>query len=208
MKIGIIGTGRTGKNLGVLWAAKGHEVFFGSRDPQAAAYLAEENEGAIQVGTPQGAVDFGEVIALCVPGSVAIETTASLKNWTGKVLIDINNLLIPGLEGLTLGTTTSLAEEIAEQAAGAKVVKAFNTVYFDTLKDPVVNGIAASHFYCGDDDDAKQVVAGLGAELGFDPMDCGPLWMARQLEPAAFLCIYLSHKMGEGTGGVLKYVRE
>jgi predicted dinucleotide-binding enzyme len=102
------------------------------------------------------------------------------------------------LSGLALGTTTSAAEQVAQWAPGARVVKAFNTVGSNIMADPSFGSNRALLFYCGDDAAAKQTVKSLAGELGFDAQDSGPLRQARLLEPFALLWISLAYGQGYG----------
>ena len=100
---------------------------------------------------------------------------------------------------LALGHTTSLAEEIAAAVPAAKVVKAFNGIHFSLLEKPVFSGFKADVFYCGDDTEAKGLVAQLIIDTGFEPVDTGPLRNARLLEPLANLWMQLAYVNGRGT---------
>ena len=208
MRIGIIGTGRMGSTLGKLWAAKGHYVRFGSRDPQKAQSLAKSlGEENLSGGTVSDAVKFGEVILLATPWAAAAEVVKGAGSFEGKFLIDCTNPISPGGGGLAVGHTTSAAEEIAKWATRAKVVKAFNSIYWENLETPLFGTQNASLFFCGDDEEAKKIVANLGTDIGFDPVDSGPLINARYLEPLAFLWIDLAFARGLGTGIALKLLR-
>src|SRR5262249_45574150 len=111
----------------------------------------------------------------------------------GKVLIDATNPLVMSPEGLrqglVIGHTSSGAEQVARWAEGARVVKAFNTTGWQNMVDPVYESQGLSMFLCGDDAEAKKVVAGLAEQLGFEPVDVGPLRSARYLEPLGMLWI-------------------
>ncbi len=87
---------------------------------------------------------------------------------------------------------TIIAEEIAKRSPDARVVKAFNSIYFENLEKPQYGATKAGSFFCGDDDQAKAVVAQLSRDIGFDPVDCGPLTNARLLEPLAVLWMQLA----------------
>jgi NADPH-dependent F420 reductase len=198
MKIGIIGTGNMASALGKAWAAKGHEVVFGSRTPDKALELAKKIGSKACAGTIAEAAAYGDVVALAVPyreiGPVLSATGALL----GKTVIDLTNPLSEDYMGLTLGHTTSAAEEIAKLIPGARVVKAFNTIFAQVIADPVVGGTRATVFYAGDDAPAKEVVAGLIWDVGFDPVDAGNLANARFLEPLAALMVQLGFALGHG----------
>ena len=207
MKIGIIGTGKLGTNLGLLWADKGHEILFGSRDPVRAKSLESTLEKDVKGGTYSEAANFADVIVLAVPWSAVQESLEEVGDLTGKILIDCTNAVAPKLGGLLMGHTTSAAEKIAEWAKGAQVVKAFNTLGAENLVDSQILEQTPSTFICGDDLEAKSVVKELGIDLGFDVVDAGPLKKARLIEPLAMLWIELAYNQGLGTCIAFKLLR-
>lgn len=207
MKIGIIGTGKLGTNLGLLWADKGHEILFGSRDPVRAKSLESTLEKDVKGGTYSEAANFADVIVLAVPWSAVQESLEEVGDLTGKILIDCTNAVAPKLGGLLMGHTTSAAEKIAEWAKGAQVVKAFNTLGAENLVDSQILEQTPSTFICGDDLKAKSVVKELGIDLGFDVVDAGPLKKARLIEPLAMLWIELAYNQGLGTCIAFKLLR-
>jgi NADPH-dependent F420 reductase len=200
MKIGIIGTGHVGGALGGRWARSGHEIIFGSRDPQGekAQNLLRLVSGNVRVTGTTEAVSAAEVVLLATPWSATRDTLdrAGSTNLAGKVVIDAVNPIGP--DRLLVGGNTSAAERIASWAPGARLVKAFNSTGSGNMSNTAYGGEKPSLFLCGDDAEAKNVVARLGAELDFDPVDCGPLSMARYLEPLAMLWINLSYNQGFG----------
>lgn len=101
------------------------------------------------------------------------------------------------MSGLAIGHTTSAAEEIAKALDGARVVKAFNTVFAQVLGDGRTTGVQV--FYAGDDENAKRTVRSLIDSLRFEPIDAGPLRNARLLEPIGMLNIYLGYMAKMGT---------
>src|SRR5262249_11789868 len=125
----------------------------------------------------------------------------------GKVVIDTTNPGAPDWKSLAVGHTTSGAEENARAAPGARLVKCFNTTGWMNMADPVIHGVPITMPYCGDDPGAKAVAAQLAKELGFEPLDAGPLSNARLLEPLAMLWIYLAMHMGLGTDFGFKLLR-
>src|SRR5687767_3099814 len=161
MKIGILGAGNMGGTLGRLWAALGHDVFFGLRDSES-----EKAQGTLtnlgdqaRFGSFAEAADFGDVVLAAVPWEATRPVIESIApQLAGKILIDCTNPIKPDLSGLAIGHTTSAAEEIARWAPGARVVKAFNTVGASTLHDAKYGDHSASVFVCGDDDPAKKIV--------------------------------------------------
>ncbi|MEO0489538.1 MAG: NAD(P)-binding domain-containing protein [Cyanobacteria bacterium J06659_2] len=183
MKIGILGSGNMGRSLGALWAEQGHQVFFGSRSADRGQQVATQVGRNTQGGTNDQAASFGDILLYTIRG---VDPAVVLSNTTvldGKVLIDCNNFDIP--EGFAYEPITcSLAETLAEQVPTAKVVKAFNTMaqeVFELSPQPLAQH-NVSVFLAGDDATAKQTVAQLAEEIGFQPLDCGPLRQARLLE--------------------------
>jgi predicted dinucleotide-binding enzyme len=109
---------------------------------------------------------------------------------------------------LTIGHTTSAAEEIAKAVPGARVVKAFNTVFASVLADgPTLNGATVPVFVAADDAAARDAVAQLAKSAGFDVIDAGALKNARYLEPLAGLNIYLGYGAGLGTSIAPTFLR-
>lgn len=210
MKIGILGAGNMGGTLGRLWADLGHEIFFGLRDAESVkAQRAVSTIGdKASWGTAAQAADFGEIILIAVPWEATQAVLAPIASrLTGKVLIDCTNPIKPDLSGLVVGHSTSAAEEVARWTPGARVVKAFNTVGAGTLLDAKFGDDSASVFICGDDEPAKQAVAQLAEEIGFEVIDAGPLVEARYLEPLAMLWIHLAIRGQFGSKIAVKLLR-
>lgn len=204
MKIAIIGAGNVGGALGKAWARAGHSILFGVRDPAGGKTkppLAEIGAGAVSLVIPD-AVRQAEVVVLATPWNAVPEVIKVMGDVKGKIIIDCTNPLFLNAEGslsLSLGSSTSGAEEIAHQAVGARVAKAFNTYGWENFADssyPGYGDLKPIMFYCGDDDEAKEVVERLARDLGFDPVDTGGLGMARSLEPLALLWIRLAVRRG------------
>ena len=205
MKIAVIGAGNVGGTLGKRWARAGHEIAFGARDPgeaKVAALVRESGPGTRAAPVPE-AVRQAEVVVLSVPWGNAQEALAAAGDLRGRILIDATNpvpLTPEGLrQGLVIGHTTSGAEEIARWAQGARVVKAFNTTGFQNMADPAYGSQRLSMLICGDDAEAKKVAADLAQQLGFEPVDVGPLRSARYLEAVAMLWIDMAILQGFGT---------
>src|SRR5579872_4396393 len=152
MKIGILGGGNVGGTLGAGWASRGHEVMFGVRDPAAADMQAvlRRSAGRAKAGSAAAAAAFADVIVNALPWDAAKTVLPSL-NLKGKILLDVTNPFLPTLDGLEVGTTTSGGELVAKWAAGARVVKIFNTTGFGNMANPVYRGEPLPMLYCGDD---------------------------------------------------------
>ncbi len=208
MKIGIIGSGNVGGALGSGWAKKGHQVIFSSRNPQSDEMktLVGKAGAAARAASVSEAVASSDVLVLATPWQATKQALQSAGDLSGKVLIDATNPLTPSL-ALEYGPTTSGAEHVAEWSPGAKVVKAFNTIGFNVMMNPQFGSDRAVLLYCGDDAAAKGVARTLAADLGFDPIDAGPLTQARVLEPFAMLWISLAVMYGYGRDIAFKFLR-
>jgi predicted dinucleotide-binding enzyme len=192
MKIAIIGKGNVGMALAAGLKRKGHEIRFGHRD------LKEPVVDAAK---------WGEVIILAVPYHAVREVVKVLGAAAdGKVVVDVTNVLGPNME-MAVGFSTSGAEELQKLLPKARVVKAFNTVFAVNQSTGRVGKEQLSAFVAGDDAKAKQTVLQLAADIGFDPVDAGPLKSARYLEPMAMLMMQLGFSLKLGTSIGYKLVK-
>lgn len=209
MQIAIIGTGNVGSALGKRWAAAGHDILFGVRDTAtqrvtSAVAAAGARARAVSVGE---AAQAARVVVLATPFSGTEAAIAACGNLAGKIVVDCTNPLAPNLGGLTIGHTDSAGEAVARWAKGAKVIKALNTTGSGNMLNPRYGNEALSMFMCGDDTDAKKLVTGLIADLGFEPVDAGGLTQARYLEPLAMLWISMAYRYGNGPNFGFRVVR-
>ncbi len=192
MNIAIIGTGNVAQPLGSLLQGASHRVIFGSRQTTGDRITSVE-EAAKQ----------GELVILAVPYETALELASRAdiqQALTGKIVIDITNPLAADYMSLRVGHTSSAAERIQERLHGARVVKAFNTIFADVLSAKVQGeAVAATVFVASDDADAKAQVLTLASEMGFASVDSGALTNARYLEPVTELAIQLAYGQGLGT---------
>jgi len=191
MNIGIIGAGNVGGSLGRLLAAKGHQVMFGVRDIQKVQSLLAEAGANAKAGTVGDAVAFGEAVILAVRPDSLHEIVSEGGDWTGKIVIDAMNRFTPP----PADTAGSVAEDVARLIPGAKVVKAFNTIGAENYGQPQFGSQAATMLICGDDPDAKSVVAGLAEQFGFEVIDAGHLSAASMLEGLAKLWVHLAYQV-------------
>ncbi len=198
MSTTIIGAGNVGMALGAALTQRGEKVVFGVPDPQKYEKTVEALGVHARVATTAEAINSGDVVILAVPYSAVAAIAQSVTDWQGKILVDATNPLAAGLAGLTIGTTTSAAEELAKLARGARVVKAFNTTGAENMADARYAGGSPWMPVCGDDADARQKVLALATLIGFDAVDCGSLSAARYLEPFAMTWIHLAFKQGMG----------
>lgn len=200
MDIAIIGSGNVGGTLARRWAAGGHTVRFGSRDPDSEklqALIAEIGKNASAHTIPE-ATEGADVLVLATPWSATEDAIQAMGDLSDRVLIDCTNPLKDDLSGLAIGTDTSGAEEVQAWAKGARVVKALNTTGSDNMQDPTYGSERVTMFLCGDDEGAKSVVRELITALDFEVCDAGPLSAARYLEPTAMLWIHLAYQQGLG----------
>ncbi len=198
MTISILGAGNVGLALAGAFTRRGETVVLGVPQPaKYAAAVAALGERA-RLTTTAEAVAAGEVVILAVPYAAVAAIAQSVDDWQAKVLVDATNPLAPGLAGLTLGTTTSGAEELARMARGARVVKAFNSTGAENMADARYPGGVPMMPVCGDDAQARQRVMALATLIGFEAVDMGPLSSARYLEPFAMTWIHLAFRQGFG----------
>jgi predicted dinucleotide-binding enzyme len=177
MKIGIIGSGNIGATVAHLFAKAGHQVeISNSRGPVSLKALVQSiSSNNVTASTPEAAVRFAQVVLLAIPWRKRHELPPS-DLFKGKIVIDAMNPYSENFEVIDLGNSTS-SEEVRKQLPSARLVKAFNTMYYETLR----TGGSKSEderlvlFVAGDDADAKGVVSRLIEEIGFTPVDTGSL---------------------------------
>lgn len=200
MKVLVIGAGNMGSGFVKQLSAAGHTVSVTARDSAKAAALAAQYPHT-QAVAAAGAAEGHDVVVLATGYGDAMTALQSVGNLQGKVVVDITNPLTADYMGLTLGHSTSAAEEIAKAVPDAHVVKAFNTVLAQVLGQgaALADGSKVTVFYAGDNDAAKATVRTLTESLGFATADAGGLKNARYLEPVAGLNIYFAYGAGRGT---------
>jgi hypothetical protein len=155
---------------------------------------------SVGASTDDWAIQGADVVVVATGYADAVAALRGLGDLSGKVVVDITNPLTADFGDLTVGFNSSAAEEIQKAFPTAKVVKGFNTVFAQLLAaGPKVGGTQVPVYVAGDDGEAKRAVESLAAELGFKPVDAGPLRNARLLEPLALLNIYLGYGAGHGT---------
>ncbi len=202
MKIGILGSGLMGGKLGIIFARAGHEVVFSyARGQEKLKQLARDAEGNARAGTPREAAQEAEVVLLAVHWSRIDDVLKQAGDLSGKVIISCSLPMNAQNTDLVLGLTTSAAEELARKVPKARIVCAFNTVPSEVLSDVFEarrKSAKPSLVYCGDDTRSKDIAAELIRDVGFEPVDAGPLRIARYTEPFALLVGQLAY---EGTGG-------
>lgn len=200
MNILVLGAGNMGSAFVKQLTRAGHKVAVTARNLEKARAVAAAHPGATAVAASNAAAQ-AEVVVLATGYADAVGALQSVGDLTGKVVIDITNPLTADYMGLTLGFSTSAAEEIAKAVPLATVVKAFNTLFAQVLADGANfgNGQSATVFVAGDSERARQTASTLAESMGFKTVDAGSLKNARYLEPLAGLNIYLGYGAGLGT---------
>jgi len=201
MKIAILGTGNVGGALARAWTRKGHEVVFGTREPQSVKVqdLVANLGKRAKADSPAHAAQASEVVLLATPWPAAQETLQLCGRLTGKLVIDCTNPLAQDLSGLSIGGDTSGGEQVAQWAGGALVFKSFNTTGAENMGKAADFALKPVMFYCGNDDAWRPTVQKLVEDAGFEAVDAGKLSSARWLEPLAMLWIHSAYKAGLGT---------
>ena len=194
--IAVIGTGDVGSALGPEFAAQGHTIVYGSREPQRGKVkeLVEKTGELASATTPADAAAQADIVVLAVPGLMVEEITRSLGDLSGKIIIDPTNPLERRMNRLEHAVDTSNAEIIQAAAPGAYVVKAFNTLNWKTMVEPSSAGGPVSIPLVGDNGRAKKKVAELVSGMGLEPIDVGPLRDARWVE--GMLILWINNRYG------------
>jgi hypothetical protein len=206
MRIGIIGMGTVGGALGRQWTKVGHDVTFGVRDPGNARKQAAADDMKASLGSVHDAAGC-EVILLAVHWNEVPDALKAAGDLNGKVLLDCTNPVNADFTCLTMGHDTSAGEVIARMEPLARVVKIFNTNGAKNMADTSYGPHRVTMFYAGNDAAANQLAAGLAADIGFEPIELGPLKYARLLEPLAMTWIILAHHRGFGRDFAIDVVR-
>ena len=202
MRVGVLGSGLMGGRLGTIFARAGHDVVFSyARNNDKLNKLARDAQGNARSGTPAEAALEADAILLAVHWSRVDDALKQAGDLSGKAIVTCSLPMDEGNTKLIIGTTTSGAEELARKVPRAYVVCAFNTVPSEVLFDVYEarsKKPRSSLVYCGDDRSAKDLASALIEDIGFDPVDAGPLRIARYTEPFALLIGQLAY---EGEGG-------
>lgn len=200
----IIGTGNMARGIGTRLLAGGESVTFLGTSKEKADALANELRGSIEGGAAvkagkSGDPIDGDIVILAVPYSAAGEIIKEYEGqFAGKVVVDISNPLNATYDDLATPAGSSAAEELARLAPQAKMVKAFNTTFARTLLAGHVAGQSLDVFIAGDDPQARASISELARKGGLNPVEMGPIRMARQLEQMGFLGINLQQPLGLG----------
>ena len=195
MRIGILGSGLMGGKLGTIWARAGHEVVF------SYARSEEKLKKLGRHGTPREAVLEADAVLLAVHWSRVDDVLKQAGDLSGKTIVSCSLPMNVDDTDLVIAHTSSGSEALAKKVPKARVVSAFNTVPSEVLFGVFAARRKArrpSLVYCGDDARSKKIAAELIRDVGFDPIDAGPLRIARYTEPFTLLIAQLAYEGDEG----------
>ncbi|MFF3890316.1 NADPH-dependent F420 reductase [Streptomyces sp. NPDC001914] len=182
LKIGFLGAGDVALALARQALATGHEVVLSnSRGPASLQPIVSDLGSGASSGTREEAAS-ADLVVLAVPWPAVPDALEGLPAWNGRILVDATNVFA-SLNPVTvadLGHRTG-SEIVAHLAPGAKVVKAFNSLFAQYIAAPRQPGGRVVLFHAGDDATAKAEVAALAESFGFAPLDVGNLRDGGQL---------------------------
>ena len=195
--IGIVGSGNMGRTIGLNWASKGHNVFFGHRRQEVLDQIKElAGTTSIKTGSNEAAVLNSDVVLYCIRNIMPSEILER-KSWDNKIVIDLNNWANP--ENFNFSPVIkSIAETFQEDIPNAHIVKALNNHAQETfqLNFEEIKATNAGSFFCGNNDIANETVEKLIGEIGLTPIKSGRLNQARILESMANLIRLLMKERG------------
>jgi 8-hydroxy-5-deazaflavin:NADPH oxidoreductase len=202
MRVGILGSGLMGGKLGTLFARAGHDVVFSyARSEQKLKRLARNAQGKARAGTLSDAARDADALLLAVHWSRVDDVLKQAGDVSGRVIVSCALPMNADDTALVVAHTSSGAEVLAKKVRKAHVVAAFGTVPSEVLFsvfDARRKAGRPSLVYCGDHQSAKEVAAELIRDVGFDPVDAGPLRIARYTEPFTLLVAQLAYEGDEG----------
>jgi predicted dinucleotide-binding enzyme len=209
MRIGILGSGLMGGKLGTIFVRAGHDVVFSyAREREKLERLARDSGGVARAGTPAEAARDADVVLLAVHWSRVDDVLSQAGDLSGKVIVTCSMPMNADDTELVVAHTSSGAEELATKLPSAHVVSAFGTVpseVFFSVFEAAVSGARPSLFYCGDNAAAKEVAVQLIRDVGFEPLDAGPLRMSRFTEPFTFLIARLAYEGDKGAAVAYRF---
>jgi predicted dinucleotide-binding enzyme len=203
MRIGILGSGLMGGKLGTIFTRAGHDVVFSyARSQTKLERLARDAGGKARAGSPREAALNADALLLAVHWSRVDDVLKQAGDLSGKVIVTCSLPMSADDTRLVIAHTSSGAEALAKKVRKADVVSAFSSVpsevLFDVFDAKRRTRRRPSLVYCGDDQDAKDVAASLIRDVGFEPVDAGPLRIARYVEPFSLAMAQLAYEGDEG----------
>lgn len=201
----IIGLGQMGKGLAKRLAGK-TDLVLASRDTAAATAFAATLPAGVTVLDRDAAIASADIVVLALPFALALEAAAN-PALAGKIVLDISNPVAPDYSGLTIGHTTSAAEQLQQAAPAAHVVKGFNTIFASLFDRPATETAGIPVFLAGSDEAAVAAVETLVKLAGFAVEKTGGIDAARLLEPLGMLNIRFGYGLGHGPGIAPSWVK-
>ena len=202
MRIGILGSGLMGAKLGTIWARAGHDVVFSyARTEQKLKKLAREAGRNAKAGTPADAARAADALLLAVHWSRVDDVLKQAGDLAGKTIITCSLPMNADDSALAIAHTSSGAEALAKKVPKARVVSAFGTVPSEVFFGVFAarrKKVRPSLVYCGDEAKSKKLAAELIRDVGFEPVDAGPLRIARYTEPFTLLIARLAYEGDRG----------
>jgi len=200
VRIGILGSGLMGGKLGTLFARAGHDVVFSyARSEQKLKRLAREARGNARAGTPAEAAREADALLLAVHWSRVGDVMKQARYVSGKVVVSCVLPMNAADTTLVVAHTSSGAEALARRYPKSAIVSAFGTVPSEVLFSVFAARRRKSRptmVYCGDNARARKVAVSLIRDVGFDPLDLGPLRVARYTEPFSLLMGQVAYEVG------------
>jgi NADPH-dependent F420 reductase len=205
--IAILGAkGRMGSGIAQSLIRAGYRVVLandGDKEPTPIVDKLSSRVGRLRLRTPRADVRIvpssreasweADIIVFALPYELQAEIADKIRDVvTGKVVISTTNPLNKECDGLLTASTTSAAEELAQQLPHSKIVKAFNTIFAAHIEKPTVAGKIVDVFVAGDDEEAVSIVMQLVKDAGFNPLFVGALALSRTLETMMVLLLSLS----------------
>jgi predicted dinucleotide-binding enzyme len=206
MNIAIVGPGRIGGNVARQAARAGHSVTLSfARDQAALKALADEFRASVT--TPAEAVSGADVVVFSVPWSVIGEALSQAGDLGGRIVVDTTNQYGSGPMPAAGRTAAAFNQR---RMRGARYTKSFNTLtsafQAEAAARPPSERVV--QWLCGDDDGAKQVVAGLIEDMGYVPVDIGGTADAAVMEaPRRPGAVYGEEYRGPSAAAVVEAVR-
>jgi len=202
MRIGILGSGLMGSKLGTLWSRAGHDVVFSyARSARKLERLARDAGPRARAGTPAEAARASDVLLLAVHWTRVSDVLKQAGSLKAKVVVSCSLPMNADDTELAVAHTSSGAEVLAKRLRGAHFVAAFGTIPSEVLFGVYERRRRAprpSLLHCGDDAIARRAATRLIRDVGFDPVDAGPLKSARFLEPFTLLIARLAYEGRRG----------
>jgi hypothetical protein len=187
-----------GGKLGTIFVRAGHDVVFSyARSKEKLKRLAREAGANARAGTPREAALNANALLLAVHWSRVDDVLKQAGDLSGKVIVSCSLPMNADNTELVVAHTSSGAEALQKKLRRARVVAAFGTVPSEVLFgvfEARRKATRPSLVYCGDHQEAKDVAATLIRDVGFDPVDAGPLRMARYTEPFSLLVAQLAYE--------------